>query len=293
MKRILLSLLVAAVPLVAQSANVRTGATHPLTSPRRAVKSSNSPAILGAEYFSILPHVVDGVGGGSGWTTQVVVTNTGTDVETWEVDFYSDSNQSMSFDFTGIGLTSYLAGSLNPGQSVTYTTSGQTNGGAITDGWGALTPSSGGSISAYQVLVDSLPQFLFASSSSTLSSYGIGGSATQPGAVIPFDNTNGYVVGLALTNPDSSNEYSSGDTLTVTVYDSNYNQLGTHQVTVGPGTKVLVVTPNTWTETANQKGSFYIYPQATDFSPITPLALRFQYLGAAQSFITLPVLQYY
>ncbi|HEX4227973.1 MAG TPA: hypothetical protein VHZ07_04840 [Bryobacteraceae bacterium] len=293
MKRILLSLLVAGLPLLGQTANVHGGATHPLTTPRRAVRSSSSPAILGAEYASILPHVVDGVGGGSGWTTQVVVTNTGTDVESWEVDFYSDSNQPMSFTFTGIGNVSYLAGALNPGQSVTYTTNGQTNGGAITDGWGSLNASSGSSISAYQVLVDSLPQFLFASASSTLSSFGIGGDSTQPGAVIPFDNTNGFVDGLAFTNPDSTNQYSSGDTVNVTVYDSNYSQLGTHQVTVAPGNKLLVVMPTQWTETANQKGSLYIFPQGTNFSPITPLALRFQYLGAAQSFITEPVLQYY
>ncbi|HWF47747.1 MAG TPA: hypothetical protein VG168_12130 [Bryobacteraceae bacterium] len=295
MKTILLSLLVAAAPLVGQSADVQSGTTHPLASPRRAATSStgNSPAILGAQLFSILPHVVDGVGGGSGWTTQVVITNTGTGVESWEVDFYSDSNQAMSFNFTGVGLVSYLAGALNPGQSVTYTTNGQTNGGAITDGWGALNPSSGGSISIYQVLVDSLPQFLFASSSSTLSTYGIGGDSTQPGAVIPFDNTNGFIDGLAFTNPDSTNQNPSGDTINVTVYDSNYSQLGTHQVTVAPGNKVLVVMPTAWTETANQKGSLYIFPQGSNFSPITPLALRFQYLGAAQSFTTLPVLQYY
>jgi hypothetical protein len=290
MNRILLSLLVA-VPLLGQSAGVQTGATHPLTTPRRAARSSNSPAILGAQYFSILPHVVDGVGGGSGWTTQVVITNTGQQVEPWEVDFYSDSNQAMSFDFTGLGTTSYLAGSLNPGQSISYTTSGQTNGGAITDGWGSLNSSSGQDISIYQVLIDSLPQFLFASSSSTLSSFGIGGDSSQPGAVIPFDNTNGFIDGLAFTNPDSTNQYSSGDTLAVTVYDSDYHQLGTHQVTVGPGNKVLVVMPTQWTETANQKGSLYIFPQGTNYSPITPLALRFQYLSAAQSFTTLPVLQ--
>lgn len=293
MKKYLLYVLVAAAPLMAQNTNVRGGTTHPLTTPRRAASSGKSPAVLGAEYLSILPHVVDGVGGGSGWTTEVVVTNTGQDVENWEVDFFSDSNQPMSFSWVGYGLESFLAGSLNPGQSMTFTTTGQTAGGTLVDGWGSLNTNSGSSISIYQVLVDSLPQFLFASASSTLSSFGIGNNSTQPGAVIPFDNTNGYIDGLAFTNPDSTNQYSSGDTLNVVVYDSNYNQLGTHQVTVAAGNKALVVMPTAWTETANQKGSLYITPQGTDFSPITPLAFRFQYLNAAQSFITLPVLQFY
>ena len=295
MKKYLVCLLVAAsAPLMAQNTGVRGGATHPLTTPRRAAATSGtSPALLGAEYLSILPHVVDGVGGGSGWTTQVVVTNTGQDVENWEVDFYNDSNQAMAFSWVGYGLESYLAGTLNPGQSQTFTTTGQTAGGTLVDGWGSLNSNSGGSISVYQVLVDSLPQFLFASASSTLSTFGIGGNTTQPGAIIPFDNTNGYVDGLAFTNPDSTNQYSSGDTLNVVVYDSNYNQLGSHQVTVAAGHKQLVVMPTAWTETANQKGSLYITPQGTDFSPITPLAFRFQYLNNAQSFITLPVLQYY
>ncbi|HEX4807410.1 MAG TPA: hypothetical protein VH325_00680 [Bryobacteraceae bacterium] len=292
MNRYLVSMLLLGVPLMAQNRGMQTTATHPLTSPRKAAASGKSPAILGAEYFSILPHMVDG--SAVGWTTEVVVTNTGTDVESWEVDFYSDSNQSLQFQFAGVGNTSSLTGTLNPGQSVTYTTTGQTAAnGAQVDGWGSLNANSGSSISVYQVLVDSLPSFLFASSSSTQTGFGIGGSSSQPGAVIPFDNTSGFIDGLAFTNPDSANQYSSGDTLNVTVYDSNYNQLGTHQVTVAAGNKVLVVMPTTWTETANQKGSLYIYPQGSDFSPISPLAFRFQYLGAAQSFITLPVLQFY
>ena len=272
MKKYLLSVLLAALPLAGQTADVRTGATHPLTTPRRTVRTANSPAILGAEFFSILPHVIDGVGGGSGWTTQVVIANTGTDVENWEVDFFSDSNQPMKFAFANLGLTSYLAGTLNPGQTVSYTTSGKTAGasGALVDGWGSLNSNSGSSISVYQVLVDSLPQFLFSSASSTLSTFGLGGSSPQPGAVIPFDNTNGYIDGLAFTNPDSTNQYSTGDTINVVVYNTNYNQIGSHQVTVAAGQKQLIVMPSTWTETANQKGSLVITPQGTDFSPITP-----------------------
>lgn len=292
MNRYLLSILLLGLPLIAQDRGMQTTTTHPLTTPRRAVQSANSPAILGAEYFSVLPHMVDG--NAVGWTTEVVITNTGTDVESFEVDFYSDSNQSMQFNFAGIGMTSALISSLNPGQSVSYTTTGTTAAnGAQVDGWGTLNSNSGASISVYQVLVDSLPSFLFASSASTLTNFGIGGSSSQPGAVIPFDNTNGFIDGLAFTNPDSTNQYSSGDTINITVYDSGYHTLGTHQVTVAAGNKVLVVMPTTWTETANQKGSLYIYPQGTDFSPISPLAFRFQYLGAAQSFITLPVLQFY
>ena len=293
MNKYLLTLLLAVSPLMGQNANVRTGTTHPLNSPRRAVKSSNSPAILSAELFEILPHMIDGNGGGSGWTTEVVIVNTGTDVENWELDFYSDSNQAMAFDWVGYGMQSYLAGTLNPGQTAMFTTTGQTNGGALVDGWGAINPNSGISIGAYQVLTDSLPQFLFASSSSTLTSYGIGNTTNQPGSVIAFDNTNGYVDGLAFTNPDSSDQYPNGDTVDVVVYDSQYHTLGTHQVTVAPGNKQLLVLPTAWPETANQSGSLYITADNTDFSPISPLAFRFQYLGAAQSFITLPVLGFY
>jgi hypothetical protein len=284
MNRYILSLLLLSVPLTAQT-------THGPTTPRRVTAAAGkTPAILGAEYFSILPHITDG----GGWTSSIYVVNTGTDVETYEIDLYGDTGQALNFTFGGnTGSTSVLTGTLSPGQTVIYNKTGQGTGGNLLDGWGSLNANSGQAISTYMISSIIHPQYYVAAQGACVANFGIGGTTQQPGAVISFDNTAGNTIGLAFTNPDVTNQYPSGDTLDIIVYDQNYNQIGSHQVTVAPGNKTLIVTTSSWPETVNASGSFYLYPDSSDFSPITPLVSRIQYAQNAQTFTCIPVLQFY
>ena len=225
-------------------------------------------------------------------TTQIVVTNLGARTESWEIDFFNDSGAPMQFNMNGQGAQSVMTGSLLPNQVAILSTAGTTAATTV-DGWGALNVgNTGGDISIYEVIRNSVPLYQFAAESSAVTTYGIGGTTMQPGGVITFDNTSGYISTIALTNPDITNHYSDGDVLDAIVYDSSGNQIGTHQITLSGGQKTLFAMSDQWPETASTQGSIFFYPDAADFSPITPLAFRILILPSSQTFVTLPTLQY-
>ena len=263
--------------------------TNPIASVRaRPAAQGKKPAIFGSQFFTILPHVVDG----GQLTTQIVVTNSGTRTETWEVDLFNDNGVATAFNITGQGAQSVLTGSLLPNQVAIVSTAGTTAATTV-DGWGVLNVSNSGTeISVYEIIRNSVPLYQFAAESTAVTTYGIGGTGQDAGAVVTFDNTSGYLSTIAFTNPDVTNEFSNGDVLDVIVYDASGNQLATHQVTLAGGKKTLFAMTDKWPETANIQGSLFMYPDASAFSPLCPLAFRLLILPNSQTFVTLPTLEY-
>ena len=277
MNRFAVALLLLAVPVFAQSSSK----PRSFNQRGRTTAAGKQPAILGAQLFSLLPHVVDG----GQLSTQIVVTNLGPTAETWEVDFYSDNNQDMQFNIKGIGLTSTISGTLAPGQSQIISTTG-TTATATVDGWGYVNDTSGVDISAYEIVRNSVPLYSFAAESSLVTDTGI----VQGGANLAFDNTSGYLTTIAFTNPDTAT-----DVLDAMVYDKNGNQIGTHQISLTAGQKTLFALSSQWTETTNISGSIYFYPDSANaaVSYVTPTAFRLLILPSSQTFVTLPLQEIY
>ena len=277
MNRFALALLLLSAPVFAQSTARPRSFSHRV----RSTAVGRKPAILGAEYYSLLPHIVDG----GQLTTQIVMTNLGSVSEDWEVDFYTDNNQNLQFNINGVGITTSISGTLAPGQSQVFSTSGTTAATTV-DGWGFVNDASGFDISAYAIIRNTVPLYNFAAESTLVSNIGM----YQAGSNLAFDNTNGYLTTIAFTNPDNLT-----DVLDAIVYDSNGNQIGIHQISLGAGQKTLFAMNAQWTETTNIAGSIHFYPDdpAIQLCQVTPAAFRLLILPNSQTFVTLPLLESY
>jgi hypothetical protein len=275
-----------------------------MTKPRalRTVKDAKTPKLLYAEYYNIVPQVVDGLQAGQGvWTTELHVVNLDPNyATTFELDFYNPEGAAASVGIVGTGGTvtqmSSISGSLEPLQEVTYVTGGLPTTTQV--GWAMLNQSVGGLftegyyVSVYETinLFNAAANYL--ASESGPSDFGITFTSTSPGSSLAFDNTNSGFTTLAFVNPDAQIDAQIGTGYTaevpvlyITFVNSAGAVIGTPVTyTVPTGTQTNVIVANTWPQTAGLAGTMYILPYIPasgstaasypEYSDITILALQ-------------------
>jgi len=234
------------------------------TQPGRARSDLESAAGIGN---SIITHIADG----GGWKTSIVLVNLSqSKAAAFKVNLFGDDGNPQQFSFESIGRGSAVTGTLAVGGSIVIKTAGTSS--AVTQGWGQLdflgtTDSVGG----YAVF-----------------SNGNGNEAAVPfestigeSPVLPFDNTNGLGMGVALANSDFT-----AMTISATFRDGNGSVIGTSQFTMQPNTHTSFVLTDKWSFAAGKQGtvSFDCSDQfGSNASGLAVLGLRFTPAGAFTS----------
>lgn len=213
--------------------------------------------------YDTVPHMVDG----GSWKTTLILVNMDTATRKYKVMFHGDDGAPKQFSFVGRGSASEFSGEIPRGGTITLETSGA--GSTVNQGWAELD----GLNTDYEVGIMAIfgttgiagrPDF-----EATIPAW----TTIQHEGVLPFDNLNGYVTGVAVLNPSGF----STSTVPVTLYDSNGNVLKTDTITLRAGNKVAFNIPERWPETAGKRGSLHFQGNLTSWSV---LGLRFHPGGA-------------
>ena len=234
------------------------------TQPGRARSDLESAAGIGN---SIITHIADG----GGWKTSIILVNLSqSKTANFKLNLLGDDGTPQQFSFEIIGNKTDVSGALAVGGSTVIKTAGTSSG--VTQGWGKLdflgtTDSVGG----YAVF-----------------SNGNGNEAAVPfestigeNPVLPFDNTNGLEMGVALANSDFI-----AMTINATFKDGNGGVIGTSQFTMLPNTHTSFALTDKWPFTAGKQGTVFFQCSDTFGSNafgLAVLGLRFTPLGAFTS----------
>ena len=97
---------------------------------------------------------------------------------------------------------------------------------------------------------------------------------------LPYDNTAGFVMGVALANLATSSA-----STTATMWDDSGNQLGTQTITIAGSGHTAFVLPNQLALTAGKRG--IVRFQTAGTGGITGLGLRFSPFGTFTSVPTM------
>ncbi len=185
---------------------------------------------------SIITHVADG----GGWKTVITVVNLSQDkAAAFTLNFYGDDGNPKSFSIAGSGVAFGVTGALPVAGSVVIQTTGAE---AAAQGWAQFDSSTSDFIGGYAVFVNSNGNEAAVPFE----------SAIAGDEVLPFDNTNGYGMGVALANSDFETV-----TVTATCRDENGNVLGTDAFTMASMTHTSFIFSQRWPFTANRKGTVY------------------------------------
>jgi hypothetical protein len=271
----LLSVLCLAAPLFAQT-----------SAPTSAPRVVRSPQIRNAQNFAVLPQVVDGLESGvTIWSTQIVLVNLNPNSgEPYTVNFYDESGNPAKvniIDQASGGVTT-ISGSLNPGQTIRYTTAGLATTPIQTTWASVYNSGTGGQISAYEAIRDTVPSKNYFAETQVSCDFGIDNTATNPGGFMPFDNTATTIAGvptqtytsIAMVNPDLANTAGWATSLLVQIYNQNGTLIGTHTITLTSGQHTAFNANSEWPETAGIQGTLYFLPSTGTFSAITMFGLR-------------------
>ena len=275
------------VSLLACSSCLQLAFAQTAAAPANVVTTArNVPKILQADKFEVLPQVVDG----GQYTTQVVISNLNQTQASYQVDFFDDNGASVSFNFVDIGNVSSLSGSLNPGQTVTFSTAGQET---STQGWALISADhTDYGVSVYEIVRSSLNS-LNAAETPVMGTYGFYGVQGLQSGVMQFDNTNGFLTSMALVNADVLGAYGTNSTLNVTILDDQGNTLGQHTVTLNAGQHIAFILSDKGPEVNNARGSLVMSPSDGNFTAISAMGLRYYITGSSFTFTTLPIMQPY
>jgi len=186
------------------------------------------------------------------------------------LNIYGDNGKAQSFPFEGIGRISTVTGTLAVGGSTVIKTTGTDT--AIGQGWAQLN---------YSGTTDSVGGF-------AVFSYSNGSEAAVPfestigrDPVLSFDNTNGFGMGVALANSDSSTM-----TVSATFKDGSGAILGASQFSMASMVHISFIFSQQWPFTAGKQGTVYFQCSDT-FGPnafgLAVLGLRFTPQGAFTS----------
>jgi hypothetical protein len=211
----------------------------------------------------LMPHIVNG----GGWKTTVFLSNVSDSWETFTLKFMNDGGSPWSIALSGRNAATEFSDSLRPGQTIVYETDGA---GPLLEGSATLVPGTIGSsrISGFAVFrAAGVPEFEAAVPLTDCKTKSV---------VMLYDNSSGFVSGIALANPRST-------TLTVTakVRDDAGSVLTTQTVTLPPQGHTAFQVPDYFPSTANRRGSILF---VVNDGSVSVLGLRFNPSHAFTSF---------
>jgi len=252
-------------------------ATLPAIAP--AATQQKKPMALAIE-TTVIPQMVDG---GLVRSILIITNADATRNASYHINFYGDDGQALAFPFQTIGRVDHLDGTLAPGASVFLGTPGT----AATQqqGWAATDSSTSMSVAISQILQVKDPSTGKFSAEALIQ--GTGGYLSGS-TVIPFDNQNGNVSSMAMSN---TSPYST-ETVNVKAVDQNGNTLKTDTISIGANQHTSFIIAERWPELTNTQGSLIFTP--SDFiADISLMGLRFASLQNGFTVATLPVIQQY
>jgi hypothetical protein len=220
--------------------------------------------------------VLTHIAAGGGWTTVISLINTSAAQVTLQVVLRGDDGNALGLPVTitqrGAAQTvtaSSVNATLSPNETVLIATGGQT--GSTQVGWADV--QSSGPVNGYAIFRQN--------TSSGTASEGTVPLQTQITSklVLPYDNTTGYVTGVALAN------LSSFGTVTASVYGVDGTLLGSQPLTIAGNGHTSFSLPERLPLTASRQG--IVVFQSTGGNGLTGLGLRFSPLF---SFTSVPAI---
>jgi PASTA domain len=214
----------------------------------------------------IIPQVADG----AGWKTGIYVTNTATTGSpvSFTINFYSQSGQPQPFALQGTGSQSTLSGTLGPSQSTVFWTQGTSN--LSTEGWADFkaTSTALNGVAVYE-------------STDNKSQVNIPFAIPAGGnLMLPFDNTGGYGLGIAMVNLQTTSQ-----TIQVTILDQNANPITTGQITLAGLGHISFILADQWPLAADRQGVVILQGAGAI------LGIRYSQEGAYSSESAFPVVE--
>lgn len=229
---------------------------------QKAVQLPAHQAIEADSDATIFPHITMG----NGWTTKILLFNVTNFSVRYRLEFYNSTGISASIKLRDRAAASNAIGTLLPGASVRLETDNPTATGE-TQFWAALR-EGGGAIGAVQTFEWTSPD-----GRRTAATFPISDNSTDDPIFVPFDNMNGNVTALVLTNSDNESTPAAR-----TVLIEAFNNAGTLILTttrvVPAGGKPAFLLGTEYPELANRQGLLRIRTQGNDDGEIAVLALQ-------------------
>ncbi len=221
--------------------------------PRRSVITGSADVVF--------PHIADG----GQWTTSFTLMNLSTKPSPYTLSFFGDDGSPLTLVILGIGAASGVTGTLEVNGSVVLQTAG---GGSIRQGWAQLDYTE--QMAGFAVFKSHRPGFEDSEAAVPLGSY------YEHRFVMAFDNTAGYVTGVAIVNPSQT----VTATVFVTFRDESGNQIQLDSFTMGPLTHTAFSVPEFYPQVADRRG---VVEFSTSSAALAGLGLRFNPAGSFTS----------
>jgi hypothetical protein len=229
------------------------------------VSVTDSTAALSSQTFSltVVPATLDftsalrvaQVVDGGGFVTQFAIVNLDTSLVSFQFRFWGDNGSALSLPLPNATLGD-LAGTLAPGATVFARTSG--NSAPLLQGW-AEVASTGriGVLAIFKRVTPGNPD----------SEATVIGTKSGSNVFLPFDNTLGYVTGVAISNANPT------QTVTVNaIFTSDTGSQSNAVITLPAHSHTAFVMPTAYPATAATRGSIRFLPSSPD---IAVVGLRF------------------
>jgi hypothetical protein len=209
---------------------------------------------------------------GEGWKTTITILNLSQIQDAvYSLSFYGNAGNAQSFFFAGLGDNVNIQGTLNPGGSIVLGTTGI---GSLSEGWAKFDASTSAYVSGFAIFSNSNGNEAAVPFESELAG----------NQILSFDNTDGYGMGVALTNSASLTM-----TISATFRGEDGSVLGTDTFQMASMTHTAFILADQWPFTAGQRGTIYFEPtdsSGTAFG-LAILGLRYTPQGAFTSVTSL------
>ncbi len=215
----------------------------------------------------IIPHFADG----GPWQTSIVLTNFSNFNARLSVFFMDANGDEMKVPINGYNEVSALQVSISPNNTVQFESTGTAPN--LKQGWVLILPSGTEKFSGFGILrqrVAGRPDFEAVVPLS---------SAFEAHTMLLFDNTRGFVVGMAIVNTDV---VASKIKAIIRAHDGTL--IAEKEIQLGSFSHTAFNIKDQWPETANLRGSIEFI---SDGESISVLGLRFHPDGAFTSFHSL------
>jgi len=212
-------------------------------------------------------HLADG----QGWTSDIILMSLGSTPQCFSVQIYGNTGAPLAVPLVSYGTQSSVRICLQPLGSATLKSTGASS--PLIEGWVLLG-------------CDPMLSFCFGGPGAPIAGSIVFRRSTpgQPDfeaavpfddnsvshVALPFDNTNGFLTGLALTNPQKSQTV-----VTFVLHAEDGTQLFVTAFSLGPRQHMSFVLPTTYPQTAGTRGVLEI----TSTSGVGVLGLRFNPTG--------------
>jgi len=203
----------------------------------RFITLGSVTTIRPAGYTKVLSQIIDG----SGWQTTLMITNLNKFAQAYTVTNWHDDGTPWSLPGVGSNVTITV-----PGNGVKFLSS-TGSGFALSEGWTKVEGNEDYSVMAV---------FKVQGAQQNLQATVTGDNTGNTSFSLPFDETNGAVVGLALTNPSPTQT----QTALVVAYDESGNViLNDFSVVMRPQQHLAFVLDDKFPSVANQRGKIRVF----------------------------------